>query len=305
MRIVDLVFDWMSETGAGTWDDAREKIAAVQMGLLRKKPAWIVASQLSDSGHLDVDWSANRWSTSRPALCVLPGTALCATWTGARPRRVWRDLQEQVVDLTSVFNFDIAQPEGLTASFIKAASVDELAECAARLDLDFVIDPANRLADVIPTLRPPQERAAALTPTETIQWFDGHALVWRPVEHIGDLHGLFRVERRGRREARWRDANGGWFKVDQPAGMFLSLTDPGPRVLRWRPPPADRSEPSYLEVREPMLLPEVARRAAVASSGLLPIRSDGWLQYRNVSQRVAKRIMHQLGRGFVTARVGD
>lgn len=295
MSVADTLLEWMSELGCGAWDDAREAAASLQSGAAVARPAWVIASELADSGHIELDWVRRQWSVASPALCLLPGTGLCAVWTGARPRRWQRRLDEAVAEMVSVFDFSVAQGEGPSARFVKARSTEDLATVADRLGLRFAVDPASALAERLVPVTAPSTPAARPVLDEEVDWLDAGALEWRHLLDIGDRRGLFRLERAGRKVGRWRDQGGEWWEIDLTAGLALATRGAREPLLSWAPPSRDLTSASSLGVRRPLALPELCRRVAVASSGLLLAKDRAWLRYRNVTRDNARRIAGALG----------
>lgn len=290
----------MSELGRGSWDEAREAIASLQAGDRDPRRPWMIATDLCDSGHIELDWPQGQWCVAVPALLLLPRTALCAVWTGARPRRWQSRLVAELAGATSVFDFVVDQGQGPSARFIKAGSVEDLADIARRLGLRFAIDPATPLAERLPAIGAPSRPAPRPVSDERLEWLDVGPLRWRTIdEGPGSRRGLFRVERGGRRVGRWRDGSDAWWDVDLADGMALATREAPEPVVEWAPPSRDRSVPSMLSVRRPLMLPALARRLAVASSGLLPIRDGNWARYRNVSRDNARRVFAALGHPIV------
>lgn len=295
MSVADTLLEWMSELGCGSWDDAKEAAASLQADQERHRKAWIMAVELADSGHIEIDWEGGRWSAAWPALCLLPGMGLCAAWTGARPRRWQHRLDEAVADLVSVFDFSVPQGDGPSARFVKARSAEELAVVAQRLGLRFAVDPATALASRLPVVTAPSRPAARPLRDEEVHWLDATTLQWRSMVDIGARRGLFRIERAGRRVGRWRDEDDAWWEIDLPAGMAQATRDTPEPVITWSPPASDRTAPSMLRLRRPLMLPELCRRAAIASSGLLPTVAGRWICHANVSHANALRITAALG----------
>ena len=178
----DDLLRWVSEAGSGSWDQLRDVCAYLtQKHNLQRRP-WMLASDLSALGHLDIDWSTRAWSVAPPALNVVPGLGLCVVLTGSRPFYVDHRFDE-ATDVLDVYPFEIPQNPAPSAKFAKCASVEVAEAVADRLRATLVYDPAWELAGV---LRPADEVPITAAPepsleeatrfnAETLRWADDHA----------------------------------------------------------------------------------------------------------------------------------
>ena len=301
MNIHDLVLEWLSEIGQGDWDDVRDGIANLKLPYPGfTTPSWAVASDLELCGHIDIDWRARRWSVSCPARGLLPGTSLCAVWTGARPRALQKRLEAQLENYVSVFDFRVAGGDGPTAHFVKAACADDLRRVAEEVGLRFVVDPARHLASQLATEDwSLTDRAAGPAEFEEFEWFDAPARNWVRTSGAPRQPGLYQFDRYGK-VTRWRDEEGSWWLMERANGMFRAAREGGlTGLLCWRAPARDRSEPARLELVNPYILPKLAGRAAVASSGLLPRRTPACQEFYNVQRGVAESIARSLGQAAI------
>lgn len=280
----DELLRWVSEAGSGSWDHLRDACAYLaQKHRLQRRP-WVLASDLSALGHLDIDWNTRSWSVAPPALNLVPGLGLCLVLTGSRPYYLDQRF-ERVTDEVDVFPFSIAQPPQPAARYAKCASVEVAEHVASRLGGQLVIDPGRQLADaVIPIDQVDVERAPEPSLDDALR-FNPATLQWEP-DHQR-LPGLYRIDLHGRSVHR-RFETGEWWSVDLPAGQFLALHGRSKPVLRWRPPAA--AMPECFEVRQELSLPIIAERAATVCSGLVAERVDGWRRYLNVPHAVAERV---------------
>jgi hypothetical protein len=287
----DDLLRWVSETGSGTWDRLRDACAYVGRKHAVHRRPWIQASELSALGHIDIDWSARRWSVAPPALNLVPGLGLCIVLTGSRPHYIDRRFDEATDDL-DVFPFEVPQGPAPAARFAKCASVAAAQHVADALETDLIIDPARAL---VAALRAADEVPIQLVPQpemDEAQRFNTETLQWQPARTFEP--GLYRVDLHGRPLHRRLDESGSWLEIDLPSGQFLSLRGRKEPALRWRPASRDNTSSPYLEVRRELVLPELAERAATVSSGFLPQVVAGWRRYRNVPEAMAEVIADRL-----------
>jgi hypothetical protein len=280
----DELLRWVSEAGFGTWPQLRDACAYVaQKHRLQRRP-WILASNLSALGHLDIDWETRSWSVAPPALNLVPGLGLCLVLTGSRPYYLDQRFQS-VTDEVDVYPFGIAQPPLPEARFAKCATVEVAEIVASGLGGSLVVDPSRQLAEAVV---PIDQEKVALAPEPALdeaERFNPDALKWdgqherRPGLYRFDLHG---------RKAHRRLVDGSWWSVDLPAGQFLELRGREQPVLQWRAP--DGRKPAWFEVRYELALPIIAERAATVSSGLTAEYRGGWRCYRNVPRSIAEHI---------------
>jgi len=290
----DLLLRWLSEIGSGSWDRFRAASASLQLGEGRDaKPAWMVANSLEDLGHLDVDYQRRRWSVAPPVLSLLPGTGLCAVLTGSRTR-FFHDRVESL-EASGIYPFQVAQPDGPSAQFVKGGSVEDLQAFAEAIDTPFLIEPAARISAIIPTIEGQLESAISPHPEAELEWFDPLELAWSRISAPAEP-GLHRWRHAGRRHHRLY-RGGSWVDSEDLGFVYfaaLNLVERSP-ILRWQGRTDSREKPDLLIVDGPLPLPRLAERAAVASSGLLPQRGPVARTYKNVTQTTAQRIAESLG----------
>ena len=292
----DELLRWASEAGAGSWGSIRDAAAHLgQKHALRLRP-WIMVSQLSSLGHLDMDWDTREWSIAPPAVNLVPGLWLCVVLTGSRPYHVERRF-EQATEGLDVFPFEQAQPPAPAAMYAQCDSVDVAEDIARRLSARFVVHPAKGLADAVRSVEATPRSAAPEPPLEEAERFDHRTIAWTR-EH-GRQQGLYRVDLHGRPIHRWLDASGSWSEVDLPTGQFLALRESPDGVLAWVPATVDGLTPPLMGVRTGVFLPTLAERAATVSSGLLPTRDGAWVWYPNVPEDVAAAIAAALGQNLI------
>jgi hypothetical protein len=203
---------------------------------------------------------------------------------------------DAATDSLDIYPFDIPQGHAPSALFAKCASVDSGYQLADRLGVDLLLDPASGLAQRLRVIDPSRLDVASPPPVEeTLQRFDPGTFIWEPVVDR-ERDGLYRIDLYGRNLHRLHLGDE-WYRVDQAIGQLLVLRD-RPPVLGWSPPNSDWSVPSVLDVPSWLALPQLADRAAVAASGLLPVRSKGRRLYCNVSRVVARTLAERLGIGL-------
>ncbi len=283
---------WASETGSGPWAHLRDTAAYLSRVHDTTDRPWYLAVPLSDLGHIDISWTEQRWSVSPPALVLPRGSGLCAYLAGSRPRRMIERF-DLAADAQDVYPFEIEQGRAPTALFAKCATVASVEAVAQRLEVPLLFDPSLALAESLIGLALRELEAAAPPPVEdTLELFDPETCHWQPVDNR-DRDGLYRTDLYGRSIHRLR-RGGNWYKVDQATGQLLVLSGRAD-LIGWYPPSADWTTPSVLQVPHWLALPEVAERAAVAASGLLPLRTRGKRLYRNVTRMVATTMAERLG----------
>lgn len=281
----DDLLRWVSEAGSGSWERLRDASAYVTQKRGTDRRPWLLASDLSALGHLDIDWRTRSWSVASPTMNLVPGLGLCLVLTGSRPHYVDRRFDEATDDL-DVYPFEVAQGHAPAAKFAKCASIRVAQHVAEGLGARLVVDPANALVMWMRRVDEEPIDAAPEPSLEEAQRFNPANLHWE-TEH-GRRPGLYRVDLHGRPVHRSLDDQGSWWAIDLPAGQFLALRDRKEPVARWRRATTDH--PASLEIRRELSLPILAERAATVSSGLLSTISGEWRRYTNVSRELASAI---------------
>jgi hypothetical protein len=291
----DDLLRWASEAEAGTWDKLRDTAAyLIAIREVGRRP-WQMASRLSALGHMDIDWHAGRWSVAQPCLALSPGMGLCAFAAGWRAGS-WLRRVESIEEPGHMTVRSVDQGTAPHAIFFKADDVESLRDAAASLNARFVIDPAAQLAELVEVVELSDKTlASAPIVDEELRYFDADAISWAPIA-ARDEDGLYSFDLHGRRDFRLK-VGGDWHKVDRATGQLHELRNRND-VAIWHP-----QSPDYLTARALVLpfdvsLPAVAERAAVASSGLLPVIQGGKKIYRNVARSTAVRICEKVGLGL-------
>lgn len=287
--IGDDLLRWASEAGSGRWERFRDVCSYLTYKHQRDRRPWIIASELSQLGHLDIDWKGRSWSIAPPTLNLVPGLGLCLVLSGSRPHYVDERFQS-ATDSMDVYPFEIQQGDAPRAKFAKCASVEIAQQVAKKLGCELVVNPARQLLSVLPSIDTIQHQRASEPALDEAEYFDVETLRWNQA-HNGKP-GLYRLDLHGRKAHRQMDQDGNWWIVDLPVGQFLELRKVEMATLQWLP--ARGKQPSYLRVRRELSLPLVAERAAVISSGLVPSLDGDWRIYPNVPRDIAQQLSELL-----------
>lgn len=140
----DSVLRWASEVGSGSWAWFTDAVASCGA----KAPAgpakaWIVASQLSSLGHLDIDWTEREWSVAAPCLALPRGLGMCAFLAGWRTSDLVGRMRRALDQRVDLYMFVRPQGHASSAIFVKAQAADRLADLAEELHIKVVYDPAR------------------------------------------------------------------------------------------------------------------------------------------------------------------
>jgi hypothetical protein len=297
----DLLLEWTSECGAGTWADLRDVCTWLGSRGGDDRSAWSAAHRLACLGHLELDWDSQHWSAAPPVLTMLPRGGGFAISAGARTRTLRAVLQETVSGRDGLWLTTVQQPDAPEALFLQCADEGEVAQLAA--DLGIVFDPlaADRLSRLLPDLAPVVRSYPDGPPNRGFETkrFDATAEHpgWIPIAGIA-APGLYRVEVYWRVETWWSPIAGRYGPVHRAEGVYLELRRCERSVLRWEPDA--RSGTLIVPWFAP--LPVLHARAAFLCSGLAPSSGAGEVRYVNVPQGVARQIAGSLGQAI---RVSD
>ena len=292
MTAPDDLLRWASEKGSGSWRHLREAAAYLTRTHALNLRPWQLAVPLTSLGHLDIDWQGERWSVAEPAVALSRGMGLCAYLVGARPTRMLERFREATED-QDVYPFELRQRDAPTALFAKCASIAAAQEVSHRVGVPLIFDPASGIADEIPDIALDRsDRCSAIPLEDGLERFDPATGLWREIAGR-EQEGLYRLDLYGRSTHRLLQGEN-WYSVDRATGQLLVLKGRDD-LLFWCKPSPDFRVPSTLEVAEWLQLPPVAERAAVASSGLMPVVYDKRRVYRNVTRSTAVTIADRLG----------
>jgi len=284
----DALLEWASEMSEGSWSAWRETCLELQV-----EPTWAM-QDLAALGHVEVDWAADTFSCAPPTAAFLHRSSGSMLLTGARPRGLLEELsrlEAELEDLDFCVHEAIMQPRGPQTILIEA-ELDDIEELCAAAELEYVFDPAGRIADALPqaTLQsvashenwPPRDEVPR-------RRFDPDAFRFR-IESGGEETGLWWYDGYRREEAWIRDRDGWWQVATREYAPFLA--HPQCVFLRYEP------KQRLLFVPQQVPLPPLQARAATLASGRLPRRSarsgpPSWV-YDNISPELAARISASL-----------
>src|SRR5579859_7061796 len=118
----DLLLEWASERGDGTWQQLRDAHEWLDDRTSTRgwwpMPGWS-ARMLSTLGHIEIDWTAGVWAASAPVLTLLPSAGAHALLTGGRTRTLVQRLRPAIWDeAEDVFLIEHAQQHAPTALLV-------------------------------------------------------------------------------------------------------------------------------------------------------------------------------------------
>lgn len=307
----DLLLDWASERGTGTWQEFRsawEWLLSTDNSRRPEDPAgkaWIAGANLAALGHLEMSWTDNgAWAVAPSVITMLPNSGGRALLTGARTRTLYRpasngDGQSGVIaDIAEDLDIwidDIDTRDGPTSVLIACNRPEDAARLADHCRIAYTYSVSDQLSAMLPPLA-------------------AYEALWEP----GSLPQGFPVERFSSRDLRWHP-----HPDDEPsdAGLYVGKTYSEnvhvlampvgaqfrvPRdhavyeVLRWD----DINVLAYDEAAHELWVPTSCRlplqheRAAVLCSGQLPRfrrrENQNGIFYANVQPSVARRIAASL-----------
>ena len=287
----ELLLQWMSERGSGSWG---QFAAAYRWGNedADSGDTYAYMRTLSTLGHAEIDWASGEWAMAPTMVTLLPDAGGHGLITGARTGKMRSHLEDGLSHMPNVFPFFQEQSRGPDVCFVACDSERDLTELADELQVPYEHSVAERLCAILPSVDAMLASRAAMpgVPDLGVERFDAERGRWYSVEHDRDT-GMYRYERRGRRELRWKDPEGQVFQVDQALGVYAELRRLGIwGVIRWY----EDSLHGSLGVRLHAPLPVLHARAAAMCSGLAPIRQGQLLMYRNVPLALAERIAETL-----------
>lgn len=284
----DEMLRWVSEVGAGRWQQLRDVSAYLNRRDDRDAQVSDMPTKLEQLGHLNIDWEKNEWSVATPALNISPGMGLCAFLSGSRPKYVMDRLNEALDDL-AVFPFEVDQGNAPTALFVKCPNVDYADQIAEHLELQLNFDPSSALLDCVREVgvEQPVLGDSPRTDIDTLAVWNVDTLNWNATTST-TTKGLYRFEVHGRFTFRQFDGNE-WFIVDLPTGQFVELERQCRNVLTW-----SLQDGGSLHLQRGVALPTNVHRALVAASGMLPARTGSEWIYCNVSSSTAFAIGDKL-----------
>lgn len=286
MNAYDLLLEWASERGQGSWRQWRDACGTLAID----EPSQ-AARRLSALGHVEFDWVDNRFACAPPTATLTLNASGCLLVTGARPRgmrdelnRLW---QEEELDI------DLREPldqEGGPATWLVEAEMDDLERFCSLARLELHVHAGRRLLDALPpaTLEMvgEQGRPSGRFPRS---WFQPDPPFWLRAERPdGGEEGLWWVEEY-RRKTAFVCRDGDWFRIPvREYGPYIAYPD----IIFAR---YDETAAS-VEVDNRAPLPPLIARALTLQSGRLPReRRAGKHSYVNVDGPMAELVRDRLG----------
>jgi hypothetical protein len=292
----DLLLEWASERGSGSWGQFREAQAWIESGRDRKpwETASLVAAQMSALGHIEVDWRSSRWAAAPPVITLLPSAGAHALLTGGRTRELRDRLEAELANRSDLFLLDPVKQE-LAPSALLIACEDErsMRSLAVALGIEATFSVASRLTGILPALSSYLELAGT-TPAPYgygVEMLNLDGLHWEDVDE-DRLPGLYRYQAPDGRRFRLIDGEGGRFDVDLAVGAYAALATAGEdRRLKW----FRNSLNGELQIPLRAPLPTLHARALALCSGFAPSRRAQSLVYVNVPREIAEAVARCLG----------
>ena len=285
----DLLLEWASELADGSWahwcDACSELSVEPTLAMLN----------LAALGHVEMDWSANRFCCPPPTAAFLHRSSGCVLLTGARPRGLLdrlAELEAELEDLDFAVHEPCAQRHGPRTVLIEVELDDAQRFCDAA-ELVWVFDPAGRISQELPvaTLEelasredwPPRDDVPRVR-------FNPQTLSYRPDRGPGSERGLWRYDGYRRAEAWFNDGQYWWRVPTREYAPYLA--HPDVTFLRYR------ETARQLIVPGAVPLPPLQARATTLASGRLPLRSGvagppSW-GYENISAELAGAVAASL-----------
>lgn len=291
----DLLLEWASERGDGSWQQFRDAHEWLFEGGTtsgwRPTPG-SSARILTTLGHIEVDWEAGIWAVSAPVLTLLPSAGAHALLTGGRTRALNDRLVPAVWEEASdVYLVEYSQRGAPTALLVAGEDESAIEALAERLDVPYEFSVSDRLSRLLPALDSylALSRSTPVVAGYGVTRFDVVNLEWASVEADRDP-AFYRYDVVGRPAFRLLDNDGSFYDLDMAMGIYAALSRWGENVVRYH---AD-SINGMLVVPVGAPLPTLQARTAALCSGLAPSREGRTLAYWNVPGTVAERIARSL-----------
>ncbi|HEU5252056.1 MAG TPA: hypothetical protein VFU16_01855 [Solirubrobacterales bacterium] len=291
----DLLLEWASERGFGSWAQFREAYAWLEREseMAPWETASLVARQMSALGHIEVDWRRRSWAAAPPVLTLLPSAGAHALLTGGRTRELCDRLAMALADRDDLYGLDpVEQPLAPSAILIACEDERAMRKLASALGIESAYSVSSQLAEILPPLRAYLDLAGS-TPAPRgygVQALDLADLSWRDVEEDREP-GLYRYQAPDGRRFRLVEATGSVFDVDLAIGAFAALAIAGETGrLKWFR--ASLNGELQVPLRTP--LPTLHARALALCSGFAPERHGRSLVYLNVPEKVARAVAGSL-----------
>lgn len=314
-RHEDLLLEWVSERGAGSWADIKASwefvTGSAKSG--QSDPAergWVMAANLNALAHIEMSWSdGGRWAAAPPVLTMLPNSGGRALLTGARTRSLyWASDPRQgghqsgalcdAADELDLWVDAVPLSNAPVTVLISCNEPGDAKELANRCGIAYSYSVSDQLSHMLPSLATAQRawQAGPLPQGFPIDEFDPVALRWVPLqegETVDGSPGLYRARTWDQHIHVLVTATGASFRVQREPGIY--------EVLRWD----QRTVLEYDEQARELWVPAYARlplmqeRAAVLCTGRLPRRRESTQghrghAYENVRPGIADRIARSL-----------
>jgi hypothetical protein len=305
----ELFLEWLSERGSGRWSlfvAAHDWLFNAGRSQSEGIKATWTARTLSDLGHIEIDWQAQRWSVTPSILTVLPTAGARSLLTGGRTRTLMRRLDEETSESVTD-NIVFArhhQDEGPDAIFLVSRDETDVENLASRLGIYYDYSAADSLSIALPSLDSYLAVSEA-TPAPTgyeVQRFDATSLRWATAS--GDVApGLYAYEVYGPARQRFITQAGVSHEVERAIGIYAELRRTSTQVLNW----TSEDINGALIVPGQASLPTLHARVATACSGLAATfsKATSARRYVNVPLITAERIAASLGQTLELGRVGQ
>lgn len=288
MEQADLFLRWLSERGWGAWEALRDATRWLFGDALPGGRWWVVADQLADLGHIDIDRDEKRWSAAPAVINYLPPRSMLSVLCGSRTRDIAEKI-ERLADAEEgpdVAFAEIAQQNGPSV-WVFAGTREETAAFAALAGLPFVDDAAdriaNRLAPISSLLGPGSYVRGG---SDGILAFDADDLGFRLARDPG-RPGLYKIAGAGGPRFVYSPRPGYYHNVDPRLGTYLELSRQARSVIRYSR--GDMWVPRWLP------LPDPHRRCLTLCTGFLPGEEGEFLRYEAVPEIIADKVARSLG----------
>jgi hypothetical protein len=284
MNDYDRLLEWASERGEGTWRQWRDACE-----YLNVEPNQ-ASRGLSALGHVEFDWTDNRFSCAPASAVLTLHSSGCVVVTGARPRGLRGRLEELYADEDATYDVDLREPvpqaRGPETWLVEAAMEDVAAFCEAA-ELKFELDSGRRIASALPvaTLETVAyaERPDGRFPRKR---FDPRLRTLRP-ESTDAADGLWWVEEFRRDVAFIRHAVE-WYRVPtREYGPYLAYPDTS--FISYS------AKLEFMTVDNEAPLPPLVARALTLQSGRLPLAEGATRHtYVNIDDELAELVQEKL-----------
>jgi hypothetical protein len=280
---------WASANSCGSWESLR---AAASWVTGDRDLGGYLVRNLSDLGHVELDWERRTWRVCPGVLATLPYAGMRAIFAGQRTPDLLAALRNQAdLDDLDIWLDIVPQPGAPDMVSVTSRTIADIAELAARLAVDYVEYPALRITNYLwpgsqLALGPPSP-----PPAGDYERWDAPTGRWAVSERND---GLFRIEHYGQRYV-FSEGQAAFFHVDLSVGRYMELHRRGLQVLRFR----EDGLTGTLSLPLVAPLPSLLARCASLFTGLVPQRRGQELTYANVPLVAARAIGQSLDQEVV------